>query len=199
MTIREKLKAIQTELKAPKNLYNKFGNYSYRNAEGICEAVKPFLEKYNVTLVIWDEVIEIGGRIYVKAYARIMDCESSKNPTEATATEDYITATAYARECESKKGMDDAQITGATSSYARKYALNGLFLLDDTKDVDTEEYQAQSKSGQKSTPKSAPKKDNYGSTIPDSTISSPMYDRLMTGDLAPKTTGGNPNQLPFEI
>ena len=102
MTIREKLKAIQTELKAPKNLYNKFGNYSYRNAEGICEAVKPFLEKYNVTLVIWDEVIEVCGRIYVKAYAKIMDCESSKNPTDATATEDYITATAYARECESK-------------------------------------------------------------------------------------------------
>ena len=191
MTIREKLKAIQTELKAPKNLYNKFGNYSYRNAEGICEAVKPFLEKYNVALVIWDEVIEIGGRIYVKAYARIMDCESSKNPTEATATEDYITATAYARECETKKGMDDAQITGATSSYARKYALNGLFLLDDTKDVDTEEYQAQSKSGQKSAPKSEPKQ----------SISSPMYDRLMTGDLAPapKTTQSNPNQLPFEI
>ena len=191
MTIREKLKAIQTELKAPKNLYNKFGNYSYRNAEGICEAVKPFLEKYNVALVIWDEVIEIGGRIYVKAYARIMDCESSKNPTEATATEDYITATAYARECESKKGMDDAQITGATSSYARKYALNGLFLLDDTKDVDTEEYQAQSKSGQKSTPKSEPK----------TGVSSPVYDRLMTGDLAPapKTTQSNPNQLPFEI
>lgn len=191
MTIREKLKAIQTELKAPKNLYNKFGNYSYRNAEGICEAVKPFLEKYNVALVIWDEVIEIGGRIYVKAYARIMDCESSKNPTEATATEDYITATAYARECESKKGMDDAQITGATSSYARKYALNGLFLLDDTKDVDTEEYQAQSKSGSKSTPKSEPK----------TGVSSPVYDRLMTGDLAPapKTTQSNPNQLPFEI
>ena len=191
MTIREKLKAIQTELKAPKNLYNKFGNYSYRNAEGICEAVKPFLEKYNVALVIWDEVIEIGGRIYVKAYARIMDCESSKNPTEATATEDYITATAYARECESKKGMDDAQITGATSSYARKYALNGLFLLDDTKDVDTEEYQAQSKSGQKSTPKSEPK----------TGVSSPVYDRLMTGDLAPtpKTTQSNPNTLPFEI
>ena len=191
MTIREKLKAIQTELKAPKNLYNKFGNYSYRNAEGICEAVKPFLEKYNVTLVIWDEVIEIGGRIYVKAYARIMDCESSKNPADATATEDYITATAYARECESKKGMDDAQITGATSSYARKYALNGLFLLDDTKDVDTEEYQAQSKSGQKSTPKSEPK----------TGVSSPVYDRLMTGDLAPapKTTQSSSNTLPFEI
>ena len=191
MTIREKLKAIQTELKAPKNLYNKFGNYSYRNAEGICEAVKPFLEKYNVTLVIWDEVIEVCGRIYVKAYARIMDCEISKNPTDATATEDYITATAYARECESKKGMDDAQITGATSSYARKYALNGLFLLDDTKDVDTEEYQTQSKSGQKSTPKSEPK----------TGVSSPVYDRLMAGDLAPapKTTQSSSNQLPFEI
>jgi hypothetical protein len=178
MTIREKLKAIQTELKAPKNLYNKFGNYSYRNAEGICEAVKPFLEKYNVALVIWDEVIEIGGRIYVKAYARIMDCESSKNPTEATATEDYITATAYARECESKKGMDDAQITGATSSYARKYALNGLFLLDDTKDVDTEEYQAQSKSGSKSTPKQAP-------------VNSTIAEAL--------ATPSSSNTLPFEI
>ena len=179
MTIREKLKAIQTELKAPKNLYNKFGNYSYRNAEGICEAVKPFLEKYNVALVIWDEVIEIGGRIYVKAYARIMDCESSKNPTEATATEDYITATAYARECETKKGMDDAQITGATSSYARKYALNGLFLLDDTKDVDTEEYQAQSKSGQRATPKQAP-------------VNSTIAEALATPQ-------SNPNTLPFEI
>lgn len=186
MTIREKLKAIQTELKAPKNLYNKFGNYSYRNAEGICEAVKPFLEKYNVALVIWDEVIELSGRFYVKAYARLMDCDVS-DPDERNDKENYITATAYAREAEAKKGMDDAQITGATSSYARKYALNGLFLLDDTKDVDTEEYQAQSKreSGNKSTPKSG--------------VSSPVYDRLMTGDLAPTPTQSNPNQLPFEI
>ena len=107
-----------------------------------------------------------------------MDCESSKNPTDATATEDYITATAYARECESKKGMDDAQITGATSSYARKYALNGLFLLDDTKDVDTEEYQAQSKSGSKSAPKQAP-------------VNSTIAEAL--------ATPSNPNQLPFEI
>lgn len=177
MTIREKLKAIQTELKAPKNLYNKFGNYSYRNAEGICEAVKPFLEKYNVTLVIWDEVIELSGRFYVKAYARLMDCDVP-DPDERNDKENYITATAYARECESKKGMDDAQITGATSSYARKYALNGLFLLDDTKDVDTEEYQAQSKSGSKSTPKQTP-------------VNSTIAEAL--------ATPSSSNTLPFEI
>lgn len=198
MTIREKLKAIQTELKAPKNLYNKFGNYSYRNAEGICEAVKPYLEKYNVALVIWDDVIEIGGRFYVKAYARLLDCETRKDADKATPDEDYITATAYARESETKKGMDDAQITGATSSYARKYALNGLFLLDDTKDADTEEYQEQSRreSGQKSTPKPAPK------PAPKKVDGvSSMYDRLTTGDLVqtPKTTQNNPNALPFEI
>lgn len=146
MTLKEKLKAIQVELKAPKNLYNKFGNYSYRNAEGICEAVKPFLGRYNTTLIIYDDIIAVGGRVYVKATANLLDCESG----------DSISVCAYAREAEDKKGMDSAQVTGATSSYARKYALNGLFLLDDTKDVDTEEYQAQSKA--KATPKQTPSK-----------------------------------------
>lgn len=148
MTIKEKLKVIQVNLKAPKNLYNSFGKYSYRNAEGICEAVKPFLEKNNVSLIIYDEIVAVGDRIYVKATAELLDCESGET----------ISVCAYAREAEDKKGMDSAQVTGATSSYARKYALNGLFLLDDTKDVDSEEYQAQSKT--KTAPKATPKQTN---------------------------------------
>ena len=135
MSLREKLMRIQVELKAPKNLYNSFGKYKYRNAEGIQEALKPMEKAYNVTTILTDEMIDISGRIYVKAIATIMDCDS----------EDMISTTAYAREADAKKGMDEAQVTGATSSYARKYALNALFLLDDTKDVDSEEYQAQAK------------------------------------------------------
>ena len=131
-TFSEKLGAIQTELKAPKNLHNSFGGYNYRSAEGILEAVKPLLKKYRVFLSITDNIVEIGGRVYVKATACLSDIESKES----------LGVDAYAREAESKKGMDEAQITGATSSYARKYALNGLFLLDDTKDVDTEEYQS---------------------------------------------------------
>lgn len=134
MSLREKLMRIQVELKAPKNLYNSFGKYKYRNAEGIQEALKPMEKTYNVTTILTDEIIEVSGRIYVKAIATIMDGDS----------EDMISTTAYAREADAKKGMDEAQVTGATSSYARKYALNALFLLDDTKDVDSEEYQAQS-------------------------------------------------------
>lgn len=133
MTIASKLVAIQTELKAPKNLYNSFGKYSYRNAEGIQEALKPLLKKYGVFVILSDDISEVGGRIYVKATAKLQDAESS----------DSIEVTAFAREAVDKKGMDDAQITGATSSYARKYALNGLFLLDDTKDADTDEYHEQ--------------------------------------------------------
>lgn len=131
--MKAKLLAIQTELKAPKNLFNKFGNYKYRNFEGICEAVKPLLKKYNCSLTVFDSVENIGDRYYVKATAMLGDCDSSG----------YITCFAYAREAESKKGMDDSQITGTASSYARKYALNGLFLLDDTKDADTDEYHEQ--------------------------------------------------------
>lgn len=129
-----KLMAIQKELKAPKNLKNSFGNYYYRNAESILEALKPLEVKYKVITVLSDEIVEIGGRVYVKAIASLIDAENDN---------ETITVTAYAREAETKKGMDDAQVTGATSSYARKYALNGLFLLDDTKDADTDEYTAQ--------------------------------------------------------
>lgn len=150
LSLRAKLMHIQEELKAPKNLFNKFGNYYYRNAESIQEALKPLEVKYGVMTMLSDSIEVVGDRIYVKATATLADTESS----------DTLTVWAYAREAETKKGMDDAQVTGATSSYARKYALNGLFLLDDTKDVDSEEYQAQSKQeANKATSKKAePKK-----------------------------------------
>ena len=141
MTLKEKLMNIQAELKAPKNLRNSFGNYNYRNVESILEALKPLLVKYKATVTITDTIEFIADRIYVKAVATIYDVENKDNFV------DSITSTAYAREAEVKKGMDEAQITGATSSYARKYALNGLFLLDDTQDVDTEAYQKASQKG----------------------------------------------------
>lgn len=128
MEFLEKIQDIQVKLKAPKNLYNSFGKYKYRNAEGILEAVKPFLEKNGLILTLSDEIINENERYYVKATARITDGDKS------------LYTTAYAREALTKKGMDDSQITGTASSYARKYALNGLFLLDDTKDADTDEY-----------------------------------------------------------
>lgn len=137
MGIIEKLMRIQTEIKAPKNLHNSFGNYNYRNAESICEAVKPYLVKENVALILTDDVLEIGGRIYVKATATLYDAESQEK----------FEVSAFAREAIDKKGMDVSQITGSTSSYARKYALNGLFLLDDTKDADSDEYRKQTDNG----------------------------------------------------
>lgn len=128
MTIYEKLSAIQSELKAPKNQYNSFGKYNYRNCEDILEAVKPLCGKYKAVCTIGDEVTLIGERYYIKATARLIDVESPA---------DKIENTAYAREEAEKKGMDGSQVTGASSSYARKYALNGLFAIDDTKDSDT--------------------------------------------------------------
>lgn len=129
----KELNTIQSLLKAPKDQYNKFGNYKYRNCEDILEAVKPLLFSQSCTLTISDEIVMIGTRYYVRATATI------KNANGETET-----ATAYAREDESKKGMDASQITGSTSSYARKYALNGLFCIDDTKDSDSlnNEYQS---------------------------------------------------------
>lgn len=126
-----KLTEIQTEMKAPKSRYNKFGGYNYRSLEDILEAVKPLLKKYDASLRIWDEVEAVGSRVYVVAHARF------------TAGDETAEVKAYAREAETKKGMDDSQITGTASSYARKYALNGLFLIDDTKDADTDEYHEQ--------------------------------------------------------
>lgn len=120
MTINEKLIQIQAELKAPKDKTNNFGGYKYRSCESILEAVKPLLKTVGCTLTISDSIAETGGRIYVMARAELSDGESS------------VITTAFAREPESKKGMDEPQITGTASSYARKYALNGLFAIDDT-------------------------------------------------------------------
>lgn len=131
ISIYSKLLSIQNELKAPKNQYNKFGKYNYRSCEDILEAIKPLCLKYGAVVLIDDYVSQIGERFYVKAKASLIDID----------TQEEVYACAYARESENKKGMDSAQVTGATSSYARKYALNGLFCIDDTKDVDTQEYQ----------------------------------------------------------
>ena len=124
--IRQKLQGIQSSLKAPKGQTNTFGGYRYRSAEDILEALKPLLGEWGCSLVIQDEMVEVGGRVYVKATANLIDNE----------TESVLSTSAFAREAEAKKGMDDAQITGSASSYARKYALNGLFAIDDTKDPD---------------------------------------------------------------
>ena len=126
VNIYEKLMKIQTELKAPKNQFNSFGNYNYRSQEDILEGLKPLLAEYKAAITIVDEIVLVGERYYVKATARLIDIEKG----------DEIWATAYAREDETKKGMDLSQLTGSTSSYARKYALNGLFAIDDTKDSD---------------------------------------------------------------
>lgn len=119
-----KLSIIQSEIKAPKGQFNKFGGYKYRSCEDIVEAAKPVLNKHGFALTLTDDIINVGGRFYVKATATISDGNET------------FSASAYAREEESKKGMDGSQITGAASSYARKYALNGLFAIDDTKDAD---------------------------------------------------------------
>jgi len=121
----EKLIKIQSELKAPKGQYNSFGKYKYRNCEDIIEAVKPLLAREGLLMTISDEIAQFNERFYVKAYVNITDGTKTAN------------VTAYAREEETKKGMDGAQITGAASSYARKYALNGMFAIDDTKDADS--------------------------------------------------------------
>ena len=126
------LTQIQTELKSPKKNFNNFGKYSYRSAEDILTDVKPLLAKHNCQLTISDDIMAVGDRIYVKAIATITDTEGN---TE--------TVTAFAREPLDKKGMDSAQVTGCASSYARKYALNGLFLIDDTKDADSDAYRQQ--------------------------------------------------------
>lgn len=128
--IYQKLIEIQNELKAPKSRFNKFGNYNYRSAEDILEYVKPINKKYGCVLVVSDEIEMIGTRFYIKATANLYDIETGEN----------VCTTAYAREEETKKGMDGSQITGTASSYARKYALNGLYNIDDTKDADTNEF-----------------------------------------------------------
>ena len=140
---------IQVELKAPKSQYNKFGGYKYRSTEDILQAVKPLLKKYGDSLDLSDEPVLIGDWHYIKATAAFKDKDGNNT-----------VVTGYAREAANKKGMDDSQITGTASSYARKYALNGLFLIDDTKDADTDEYhqQQQSHPHRTSNKRPAPKK-----------------------------------------
>lgn len=128
-----KLQEIQQKLHAPKGQFNKFGKYNYRSCEDILESVKPILKEVGCTLTLSDEIILIGERYYVKATAHL----------KGEDTDEVVTA--YARESATKSGMDDSQITGSTSSYARKYALNGLFCIDDNKDPDTDEYAIQNK------------------------------------------------------
>lgn len=127
MTFQEKVVAVQSELKAPKGQYNSFGEYNYRSCEDILEGVKPLLKKYGLYLKLSDAVELIGDRYYIKATATLSD------------TDNCISTSAYAREQLEKKKMDASQVTGAASSYARKYALNGLLAIDDTKDADSVE------------------------------------------------------------
>lgn len=141
MNIYEKLSKIQSELKAPKGQYNSFGKYKYRSCEDILEALKPIVAKHKATLIISDELYNIGLRYYVKATVTLVDVENENA---------CISNSAFAREEEEKKGMDASQITGTASSYARKYALNGLFNIDDTKDADTNEFANQNKEIDKS-------------------------------------------------
>lgn len=138
-----KLVAVQAALKAPKGQFNKFGGYKYRSCEDVLEAVKPLLLEQGLQLTITDEPVEVGGRIYIKATATVTD------GSETAAV------SGYAREAETKKGMDESQITGTASSYARKYALNGLFLIDDTKDADATNDHQKPKAATR--PKQAPK------------------------------------------
>jgi len=148
LSLHEKLLNAQKDLKAPKGQFNKFGKYNYRSAEDILEAVKPVNAGNELTLTLSDEPVMIGDRIYIKATATLV------------YKEEALETTAYAREALTKKGMDESQITGTASSYARKYALNGLYLIDDTKDADTDEYVNQNKSKPTSSNQMAKKPDS---------------------------------------
>ena len=129
------LMAVQAELKAPKNQHNSFGKYDYRSAEDIIEAVKPLLKENGLFLNMSDDIVLIGDRYYVKATVKVVD----------VVTGESVQTSALAREAAQKKGMDESQVTGTASSYARKYALNGLFAIDDNRDADTNEYAAQTR------------------------------------------------------
>lgn len=144
LNLTQKLLNAQAELKAPKGQYNNFGKYKYRSAEDILEAVKPINAKHGVLLTITDEPVLIGDWHYIKATATVTDGSDS------------LVVTAYARESETKKGQDLSQITGTASSYARKYALNGLYLIDDTKDADTDEYTKQAQPKRSAPQKTSP-------------------------------------------
>ena len=140
MNIYEKLAAVQQELKAPKDKYNSFGEYHYRSAEGILEAVKPLLAANKATIVIKDDIEQMGDRSFVKATAYFIDCEADLIDA---GWRREVEVTAFAELTKEKKKLDASQLTGVASSYARKYALNGLLLIDDTKDADTDEFAKQ--------------------------------------------------------
>lgn len=147
-TLQQKLIEIQSELKAPKSQFNKFGGYNYRNCEDILEAVKPLCAKHEIVPLLSDEIVMIGDRFYIKATAKVTDGKEE------------IATTAFARESKDKKGMDESQITGSASSYARKYALNGLFCIDDTKDADFMD-NSQSNKQQQPKPQQQPPKEAH--------------------------------------
>ena len=152
MNIYEKLAAVQSELNAPKKQYNSFGKYNYRSQEDILEAAKPLCIAHGLILTLSDQIIQVGDRYYVEATATVTEIETGEKHS----------GVASAREGENKKGMDDAQLTGATSSYARKYALNGLFSIDDNKDPDTDAYRNQ----QDNAPAKSQKQNKLSQTAP---------------------------------
>lgn len=137
MGVYEKLMHVQSGIKAPKSQYNKFGNYHYRNCEDIQEAAKPLMQEVKAALVVGDELVQLDNRFYIKATAFFIDCETGEK----------VSNSAYAREELEKKGMDGSQVTGSASSYARKYALNGLFCIDDVKDADNQDNTDKGKKG----------------------------------------------------
>lgn len=176
----KKLMMIQQELKCGKSQFNKFGNFSYRSCEDILEAVKPLLEKYGVAMVITDEIVTVESRVYVKATVILFDTESDKR----------IANTAFAREPKEKTKMDEPQITGTASSYARKYALNGLFLIDDTKDADSNEYQSQTRAAP------PPKQQVQPPNQPPNQPSTPQQHRVIA-DLITQTNSSLPALLQY--
>ena len=134
----QKLRNVQNQIQVSKDRYNNFGNYNYRSAEDILEAARPLCIEQGLMLKVFDDIVEVGGRVYVKSTALVKDDQGNSEET-----------TAFAREPEARKGMDASQITGMASSYARKYALGGLFCLDDTKDADTDENEIQKRKADK--------------------------------------------------
>lgn len=169
---------VQNALKAPKNKDNSFGKYKYRSLEDILENAKPLLKDNGLILILDDEIVEISGRFYVKARATVIDEDGNE-----------INAVAYARESESKSGMDAAQLTGSCSSYARKYAVSGLFCIDNNKDIDSDEYTQQ---GTQQAAKTTRKKKTE--PVPDSVANAVL--NPPTPDDVPVEITDNPDEMP---
>lgn len=175
MELIERLMHIQAELKAPKDKFNSFGKYKFRSCESILEAVKPLLAKYKCVLLLDDHLEEVAGRVYIKANATLIDAEKDSKSDMVT-----IGTSAYAREADGKTGMDMAQLTGACSSYARKYALNGLFAIDDSKDADSNEYHEENKRSKKKEKEEKPDTISFG-TAPE--VATDLNDAVLPFDL----------------